>query len=168
MNSKFLDTIMWIIVGSFGAVVIGLGWHVVFGPSRIEHQLEYGVSDPERALFGPLGCGNPCVINANSGGVVHAFDNFVRIVQREKRVLVVNGACNSACAILADKARSNVCITRHARFGFHKVRNLKTGARTDPPQSKKITAWVNSHGGFPTEGVLVMKYSEAKQFWRTC
>ena len=97
-----------------------------------------------------------------------------------KRLVVIDGPCISACVIFADRARSKVCVTRRARFGFHKARDvavapLRSGAmlyvelgRSDPPHSRDISHWVKRHGGFPSEGLLVMSARQATQIWQSC
>ena len=97
-----------------------------------------------------------------------------------KRLVVIDGPCISACVIFADQARSRVCVTSRAQFGFHKARDiavapLRGGAmlymelgRSDPPHSRDIARWVKRHGGFPSEGLLVMSAKQATQFWHRC
>ncbi len=133
-----------------------------------------------RAALG--NCGEPCVISFSQGGEVKTFQAAARAVRRGARKLVViDGPCLSACVIFADIARSKVCITSRAKFGFHKATMLavysyadgstarvETLGRKDPPHSRDIARWVRRKGGFPANGVLVMSYREARRFWRHC
>lgn len=133
-----------------------------------------------RAALGS--CGEPCVISFNEGGEVDTFKAAARAVRRgAKKLVVIDGPCLSACVIFADMARSKVCITNRAKFGFHKATvseiylyadgstaSVRTVARTDPPHSRDIASWVKRKGGFPVNGVLVMSAKEAKRFWRHC
>jgi len=121
--------------------------------------------------------GKICTISRNMGGYLVVFQAAAREVLREGKRLVINGECRSACAILADKARPNVCITSRARFGFHKayVSKIVGGKRIkvpvyDPPQSPDIDRWVKARGGYPAPGKRHrwMSASEARVFWRIC
>lgn len=127
------------------------------------------------AVFGY--CGDTCVIRYNPGGEVKAFQAAARAVRAgAKRLVVIDGPCISACAIFADMARSRVCITSRARFGFHKASILAVRSfgqseligRQDPPHSRDIAAWVKRKGGFPVSGLRVMSAKEAGRYWRRC
>jgi hypothetical protein len=120
---------------------------------------------------------DPCVVSFNSGGEVGAFKAAAREIKRSGRRVVINGPCLSACAILADEARSNVCVTSKARFGFHKgfVLEQPTAGgpmrfvkRFTPRHSRDVAGWVNRNGGFPNRGFRYMNASAAKHIWRGC
>jgi hypothetical protein len=128
-------------------------------------------SDFERA-FGP--CGEPCLVGSNGGGELAYFLRAADEVNAGSReLIVIDGACQSACAAFADKARAHVCITPAARFGFHKATvysadlSKRLGA-VDPPQSADIQAWVAANGGYPPDGMRMMDATEAARFWRPC
>jgi hypothetical protein len=131
------------------------------------------------AAFGA--CGEPCVIRFSPGGEVRTFQAAALAVRAgSKRLVVIDGPCISACAIFADLARTRVCITDRATFGFHKaqrigVRRLGNGTirkldlgRYDPPHSSDIAHWVRRNGGYPVEGLRMMGTKQAAQFWRRC
>lgn len=113
-----------------------------------------------------------CIIRHNPGGFGLLFVWAAWSVNRHERTIVIDGTCASACAIFADKARTNVCITPRARFLFHKALNPLNGERSDPDSllhSSDIIRWVNDRGGFPSGNVLLeMSYEHAKDFWHTC
>lgn len=122
--------------------------------------------------FGP--CGDPCRIAGNDGGeLVYFLEAADELNASGDRLVVVDGACRSACAAFADVARTHVCITPNARFGFHKASvysadlSQRLGS-VDPPQSADILDWVEANGGFPTEGTREMDAEAAARFWRTC
>ena len=125
-----------------------------------------------------LGCtGDPCVVSFNGGGEIESFQAAAREAKRTGRRVVINGPCLSACAIFADVARSRVCITSKAKFGFHKgyVLDQPTAGgryrlvkRFTPSHSRDITNWVKNNGGFPTRGFNFMRASAAKQIWHPC
>jgi hypothetical protein len=79
--------------------------------------------------------------------------------------------------LFADQARSRVCITSNAKFGFHKgavLRQPTAGGpalfvkRFTPSHSRDISSWVRKHGGFPNRGFTVMDTSAAQHIWRHC
>ncbi len=129
-------------------------------------------------------CGRTtCVIKNNPGGDVDLFQQAAHEVVWERKRLVIDGLCASACVILADMARRNTCITSRARIAVHKAsivqmvrttvanRKVTVGkvvGREDPPQSNDINRWVKAHGGYPTEGMRVIPVKDAQQFWPMC
>lgn len=128
-------------------------------------------SDFARA-FGP--CGEPCRIGSSTGGeLVYFLGAADEVNAGSRQLVVIDGACQSACAAFADKARAHVCITPTARFGFHKATiysadlSQRLGA-IDPPQSDDIRAWVAANGGYPPDGMRMMEAADAARFWRAC
>jgi hypothetical protein len=124
-----------------------------------------------------LGCsGNPCVVSRNPGGEVGSFKAAAREIKRSGRKVVIDGPCYSACAILADMARSNVCVTKKGRFGFHKgyvVAAANDGKmyllrRYTPEHSRDIAGWVKKNGGFPSKGFRMMSAGAAGKYWKKC
>jgi hypothetical protein len=121
--------------------------------------------------------GDPCVVTFNAGGEIGAFKAAAAEARSSGRRVVINGPCLSACAIFADQARDSVCITRQARFGFHKGyvmrepvagRPTKPVGRFIPKHSRDIASWVEKNGGFPNRGYNLMNASAAKRIWRSC
>ncbi len=125
-----------------------------------------------------LGCsGDPCVVKNNPGGDVVRFKAAAREIKRTGRRVVIDGKCDSACAILADMARSNVCVTPRAKFGFHQgyiVAQAETGGqyyllgRFKPSHSRDVARWVNKNGGYPKKGYRVMGHRPASRIWKKC
>jgi len=115
-----------------------------------------------------------CTIRRNVGGLLITFANAAKEALNEDKLLVIDGECSSACAILADKARPNVCITRRAVFRFHKasitgrVRGRIITKYSNPPQSSDIDLWVKSQGGYPDRRFLRMYATQAVKFWPMC
>lgn len=121
--------------------------------------------------------GDPCVVSFNAGGEVSSFKAAAREAKRTGRRVVINGPCLSACAIFADDARSQVCITSKARFGFHKgfvVDQPMAGGhyrlvkRFTPSHSPDIANWVKKNGGYPSRGFNIMRASAAGTIWHHC
>jgi hypothetical protein len=127
---------------------------------------------------------NVCTVRNNPGGDIEIFRRAARELLAERKRLVIDGECASACVILADIARAHTCITPRARMAVHKSTVVRFTGRTavdgreapvaeivrreDPPQSPDIDRWVKRHGGYPINGVLVMPVRDARQFWPAC
>lgn len=130
------------------------------------------------AVSDVLGCqGDPCVVSFNAGGEMGSFKAAARELKRSGRRVVIDGPCLSACAILADEARGQVCVTSKARFGFHKGYVLQQPTaggpfrlvkRFNPSHSRDIAGWVKRNGGYPSRGFKVMGARAAKHIWRSC
>lgn len=133
-------------------------------------QIHYAFTDPERAVFGYAGCGDPCIVDFNRGGVTMAFTRMGFEILAQRKRLIINGPCASACAIMADIARPFTCITPRASFHFHMgfIGKIEDGLRFEPYASEDIKEWVMDHGGFPTEGLLPMYFPDAVDFWEVC
>lgn len=131
--------------------------------------------------------GGSTTVSENGGGDVRIFTYAAEEVLRKGIKVRIDGRCDSACALFADLARPNVCVTENARFGFHKMLKSQTYTsssmfmnatisttvqtvqkREDPPHSQDIATWVNNRWGFPSYGLLVMKAEDATEFWPTC
>lgn len=137
-------------------------------------------SDAPRAdaLSTALGCsGDPCVVKNSPGGELTSFQAAARQAKASGRRVVIDGPCYSACAIFADMARSRVCVTPRARFGFHQgyVVGQRLGSssyylmgRFKPTHSRDIARWVSKNGGYPKKGFRVMGVSSAGKIWRKC
>jgi hypothetical protein len=142
----------------------------IFALPKIPHALDLA--------FGP--CGDPCIVTRSPGGYIYLFEQAAhQVLEGEKRLVVIDGDCYSACTIFADLARSRVCITQMAVFYFHKayytdtrmVAGVEQVIHTDlfdPPQSPDIDKAVRALGGYPADGFTSMPYAIAKDFWRTC
>ena len=125
-----------------------------------------------------LGCsGDPCVVTNNPGGDVNAFKAAAREIKRTGQRVVIDGPCHSACAVLADIARKNVCVTKNAKFGFHQgyvVAQAPSGGplylmgRFKPSHSRDIARWVSKHGGYPKTGYRLMGNTSAGRIWKRC
>lgn len=135
--------------------------------TNIGRQVHYASLDPEMAVFGPSRCSDKCVVTYSAGGWIRAFTNMAKLIRAYDLQLVVDGPCMSACAIMADFARPNVCITKNASFHFHMAFRID-GSRVAPPATVDIIWWVRRHGGFPYDGYVDMEFAEAKPFWPVC
>lgn len=171
----------------FWRVLLGLWFLVLMTQSLRVAQVEPLVLDKMMLRFTDAviissvfgNCGRPCVVHTNNGGYIIDFELAADALARSDTKLVIDGDCYSACAVAADLARTQTCITHRAAFHFHQasVRSVRSIAGKDvevrsdfgdPPQSPPIDAWIKKRGGYPKDGFLTMRYAEAKKFWQTC
>lgn len=128
--------------------------------------IEFG-ADAEGFAEGFLdACGHPCTIRGSGGGRLDRFLQLAAAINREQRTVVIDGPCYSACSLLADRARANVCITPNAEFGFHRGSDESIA-----PYSGDLVAWVELNGGFPafSTGLLTkMDAATARAFFAPC
>lgn len=110
-----------------------------------------------QSVFGPCR-GETCVISSNPGGNVRQFLAAASEVLRgAKRMIVIDGTCASACVIFADVARERVCITRKARFAFHKA----TVFRAEPSRAGRARGCARWRGAIPSTPVTSLPGSTA-------
>lgn len=109
-------------------------------------------------LFQRGSCGDPCVVKFNPGGAVVEFILVHDLLLTERRMLVVDGPCYSACSFLADmlRGRNLVCITDKAEMFVHKgsmpFRSAYLGtmlADIELPYTKDFQSTVDRLGGAP-------------------
>jgi hypothetical protein len=116
-------------------------------------------------------CSNPCVIEEDNGGFIDDYDAAAKLVNRSNMLFKIK-ICRSACTLFADKARTHVCILKHAKFDFHlaSIDGELDKNNPFPGNSGDIVDWVNRHGGYPEPGeeMLHMKYKDALTFWKPC
>lgn len=131
--------------------------------------------DQAEFSYPPLVCGSPCIIETSPGGVIDLFAAEGRQLVADHTPVIVDGICASACTILVDIARENVCITRNAVLAYHKgMRPSDDG----PPafedvkyQTPGLEAYIDAHGGLPDPDsghMLMLNFHEASQFYRPC
>lgn len=110
------------------------------------------------------GCGVPCIIRFNPGGSVNDYELLASYLNIRKQIVLIDGVCASACALFADRARAYIRITSSASFLFHRVSD-----GSEPPHSRDIAQWVNSHGGYPafdSNDTTEMDFDAARRFWQ--
>lgn len=143
-------------------------------------------TEQESAFSRAFGWDNETITSSN-GGMVSTFLDAADEVVKTRRKVRIDGQCVSSCAVFADFARPNVCITERAVFKFHQTTRTLTFVsretlrgipiaervrsvelRESPPASPDILSWVEARGGFPSKGFLEMDATEAKSFWSLC
>jgi hypothetical protein len=117
--------------------------------------------------YPPLQCSNPCVISGSPGGIIDTFAAEGRQLLADKTPVIVDGPCLSACTVLVDEARANVCITRQAVLGYHKASD-GTDIEYKTPG---LNEYIKLHGGLPDPDsghLLLLNFNEAKAFYTPC
>lgn len=117
-------------------------------------------------------CGKPCVIQYSPGGVIDVFRKQALRFKNSKTWVIIDGPCASACTLLADDVRPRVCITSRAVFLFHKGMVVDQDGRIyrrfDIQYSPDLQQWINSKGGLPADGFLVLDNTAAQAFFPRC
>jgi hypothetical protein len=116
-------------------------------------------------------CGKPCVIQYSAGGNVLGFRLQGQDLAAHSIPVIVDGPCLSACTLLVDEARGNVCITDRAVFGYHQSFADNGGARSYVPLEYKtpgLDAYLEGHGGLPKGPFLMVPFAQAKAFYHPC
>jgi hypothetical protein len=114
-----------------------------------------------------------CVISNNYGGEISEFLRAADEVHKEHLQCVIEGVCESACVIFADKARPNVCIDRDANFDFHLVADWKMEYVGNKPikkvvryrfpteQSDDIKKWLSMQAPLQVDRFVILDSSRA-------
>ena len=117
-------------------------------------------------------------IRHDTGGDLRLYQIKARVARELNLNVVIDGLCASACTVLIQLPRAQICATRRAELRFHRVRLAKpvrNGAallrhanqelmRSYPPG---IRNWINRRGGL-TDRSLRMKPTEVARYIRTC
>lgn len=101
----------------------------------------------------------------DGGGLVHEYQQAAKNALEQNIQIKIDGRCYSACTILADQARPNVCITPNARFFIHQATNHPSGTRTPVEYSPDLDAFI---GAQPLKGWKILEYRDLIKFWRAC
>jgi hypothetical protein len=142
-------------------------WRLAFGPVLFAAAM---------AAVGPafadgVTCGKPCVIEYSGGGNVLGFRLQGQELAAKRTPVIVDGPCLSACTLLLDEARGNVCITDRAVLGYHQSYADRDGVRSYAPLEYKtpgLGAYLEDHGGAPKGVFLMVPFAEAKAFYQPC
>jgi hypothetical protein len=127
-----------------------------------------------QALEG-IGDGSPLVIEFSPGGSVQDFRLKALQLKHDRTPVIVDGECASACTLLVDIDRDNVCLTTNAIFGFHKaaLRDPLTGTVLFTSdlfyETPGLNAYIKARGGLPPpDDLMLADFTEMKQFYRPC
>jgi hypothetical protein len=123
--------------------------------------------------YPPVSCAPElCIIKASPGGIVDHFEAQGRQLLADGTPIIVDGPCESACTILIDIARENVCITSKAMLAYHQSYIPGTEKSWDIEYvTPGLNDYLNSRGGQPGPGtgtMLTLNFNEAKQFYKPC
>lgn len=127
-----------------------------------------------------FGCTSfPCRIAKNVGGDLKVFAFAAWAAQRRPETRFhIEGPCESACALFADHARTQVCLGPKAQIGFHKWQRLRLARvgdeikfvpeRYDPTHSSDVDQLVRkSLGRYPLK-VAHLHRHDALKVWQPC
>jgi hypothetical protein len=151
----------------FGLVTRTSKWRLALGPLLIA--AAFTAASP--ALADGVTCGKPCVIQYSAGGNVLGFRLQGQELAAHSTPVIVDGPCLSACTLLVDEARGNVCITDRAVFGYHQSFADRDGERSYTPLEYKtpgLDAFLENHGGEPKGVFLMVPFAQAKAFYQPC
>ena len=99
------------------------------------------------------GCVKKNTIMYDKGGSVIEYILRGIYYRHSDEPLIVSGECYSACTLMVDYARPNVCIGWRGALYFHKGRTA-SGERVDLPYSDDLQNWIDNKGGLPEDGWL--------------
>lgn len=142
-------------------------WRQAFGPLVIAAALMAA----GQALADGVNCGKPCVIQYSAGGNVLGFRLQGQELAARHTPVIVDGPCLSACTLLVDEARGDVCLTDRAVLGYHQsFAEGKEGRAYTPLDYKTpgLGAYLDHHGGEPKGVFLMVPFAEAKAFYQPC
>ena len=123
-----------------------------------------------------IGDGTPLVIEGSGGGDVNDFQLKALDLLAKGTPVIIDGPCLSACTILVDIDRANVCITTQAIFGYHKAAqyNVLLGTKTEfniNYETPGLNEYIKSRGGLPSPddaNLMLMTFEQAKHFYKPC
>lgn len=135
--------------------------------------LHAAVSQREPAVIPASPARKVRVINRDNGGNLVQYAKRVSRDRIEKKHLVFNGVCASACTLYLSLEPKQMCITRKTSFLFHRA----YGAKRDVNQwgtnylYKQYPAWVknwiDARGGL-TNRLIRMNHAYASKFIQPC
>ena len=73
----------------------------------------------------------PVIIKDDQGGLISDHIKWNDRLRLSKTPVRVEGECYSACAIILDLPKEQVCVTDNATFGFHAVSDLNDHINRD-------------------------------------
>lgn len=123
-----------------------------------------------------IGTGSPLVIEASTGGSVEYFILKGMQLLADGTPIIVDGPCESACTLLIDVARKNVCLTTNAILMYHRAALRDTDGKivsTFPLnyEAPGLNDYLKSRGGLPepdAANLLMVPFEQAKQFYKPC
>lgn len=115
-----------------------------------------------------VSCGGKkfCHLKNNQGGSVVTFLSAALEIKKNKKTLVLEGDCVSACTLIADFIQESTCIMKGTILKYHKASDNSV-----PPFFSDFTnKFIESQGGWPDYGdrLVSMDYKTAALHWKTC
>lgn len=111
---------------------------------------------------------NTLTVKSSYGGQVDAFRNAAIMIGARGDKLVIDGRCLSACTYMVDTTVADVCVTKHAYFGYHLFRNDDGHYYPKDYYSKAVYNWVAKHGGWHGDRFTFMSGGQLLKFYKAC
>jgi hypothetical protein len=130
-------------------------------------------------LLAGIGASDATVrIAADPGGRIGAYVDRYQGVRSSGEMVIIDGYCASACTIvLGAVAHDKICVTSHARLGFHAAWDSGSNGRkiTNPEATQalysmypsEVRRWIDQRGGL-TPHVIVLSGRELAAMYRPC
>jgi hypothetical protein len=132
-----------------------------------------------KAMLNPAPRNVMVVRDIDPGGQIGTYDMWWHRVADSGALVVVDGDCVSACALLMGIIPpSRVCLTERAAFGLHMASQVNQNGDREPNQEVTdwmvrryypavVIAWIFAHNGL-TDEVQYMKPVDFDGFYRQC
>lgn len=123
-----------------------------------------------------IGDGKPLVIESSMGGNVTLFQIKALQLYASGTPVIIDGPCMSACTLIVDVDRKNVCLTTKAILGYHQAATRDEDGNLIKAfpmnyETPGLNKYIESRGGLPSPdaaNLLLMDFNQAKQFYKPC
>lgn len=130
-------------------------------------------------LLAGIGASDAAVrIVADPGGRIGTYLDRYQGLRSSGEMVIIDGYCASACTIvLGAVAHDKICVTSHARLGFHAAWDSGSNGRkiTNPEATQalysmypsEVRHWIDQRGGL-TPHVIFLSGRELAAMYRPC
>jgi hypothetical protein len=130
-------------------------------------------------LLAGIGAGQATVrISDDRGGRIGAYVDRYQGLRSAGETVIIDGLCASACTIvLGAIPHDKICVTSHARLGFHAAWDFGTNGRaiTNPEATQMLYSmypspvrrWITRRGGL-TPRMIFLRGKELQTMYRPC
>lgn len=121
------------------------------------------------------------IIQNDAGGRIGDYLPSVELLRRSGTKVAFVGYCGSACTLYLSLPSEQLCVTKSAKFLFHRAGPLVELSAADAKvvsgagtrillkmYPNWVHTWLKSQGGFLTENHMIMPNSYARQFIQPC
>lgn len=114
----------------------------------------------------------PMVIEDSPGGSVLEYRLLGLKLAATHTPIILDGICASACTLLIDLDRDNVCITTAAILAYHMSYTTdEDGTKQFHPlvyETPGLNNYIAKRGGLPKDDVMLVPFEQAKMFYKPC